>query len=85
MKELVALIPETRRKLLLYLCGHCHEDRLRTILRISQEAHLAYITTKKVLREFESLGLVKVYDVGRARVVVPTEKLKTLCDALKDQ
>ena len=83
MKELVALIPETRRKLLLYLCEHCHEDRLRTILRISQEAHLAYITTKKVLREFESLGLVKVYDVGRARVVVPTEKLKDICEMLQ--
>ena len=84
MRELVALIPETRRKLLLFLCEHCHEDRLRTILRISQEVHLAYITTKKVLKEFESFGLVKVYDVGRAKVVVPAEKLRELCDTLKE-
>jgi len=84
MKELLALLPETRRKLLLFLCEHRNEDKLRTLLHISQEAQLAYITTKKVLREFESLGLVKIYVVGRgrARVVVPTEKLKEVCDAL---
>ena len=84
MKELLALLPETRRKLLLFLCEHRNEDKLRTLLHISQEAQLAYITTKKVLREFESLGLVKIYVVGRgrARVVVPTEKLKELCEIL---
>ena len=82
MRELLALIPETRRRLLLFLCEHRHEDRLRTLLHISQEAQLAYVTTKKVLREFESLGLVKIYVVGRgrARVVVPTEKLKEVCN-----
>ena len=84
MRELLALIPKTRGKLLLFLCEHKDEDKLRTLLHISQEAQLAYITTKKVLREFESLGLVKIYVVGRgrARVVVPTEKLKEVCDAL---
>jgi len=86
MKELLALLPETRRKLLLFLCEHRNEDKLRTLLHISQEAQLAYVTTKKVLREFESLGLVKIYVVGRgrARVVVPTEKLKDLCAKLQD-
>ena len=34
------------------------------------------------MKEFEALGLVKVYEVGRAKVVVPTEKLKEVCDAL---
>ena len=86
MKELLALIPETRRKLLLFLCEHRNEDKLRTLLHISQEAQLAYITTKKVLREFESLGLVKIYVVGRgrARVVVPTDKLKEVCGVLEE-
>jgi len=85
MKELLALIPETKRKLLLFLCEHRNEDKLRTLLHISQEAQLAYITTKKVLREFESLGLVKIYVVGRgrARVVVPTEKMKDICEMLQ--
>ncbi|RLF09258.1 MAG: hypothetical protein DRJ98_08400 [Thermoprotei archaeon] len=80
MKELATLLPESKRKLLLYLCEHKDEFRLRTIRRISQEAHLAYITTKKVLREFEALGLVRVYVVGRAKVIVPTEKLKKMCE-----
>jgi len=86
MKELLALLPETKRKLLLFLCEHRNEDKLRTLLHISQEARIAYVTTKKVLREFESLGLVKIYVVGRgrARVVVPTEKLKDLCAKLQD-
>jgi len=86
MKELLALIPETKRKLLLFLCEHRHDDKLRTLLHISQEARMAYVTTKKVLREFESLGLVKIYVVGRgrARVVVPTEELKDLCAKLQD-
>jgi len=85
MRELLALIPETKRELLLFLCEHKDEDRLRTLLHISQEAQLAYVTTKKVLREFESLGLVKIYVVGRgrARVVMPTEKLKEVCNALQ--
>ena len=30
--------------------------------------------------EFEAFGFVKIYEVGRAYVVVPTEKLKTLCE-----
>jgi len=84
MKELLALVPETRRKLLLFLCEHRNEDRLRTLLRISQEAHMAYITTKKALHEFELLGFVKIYEAGRAKVVVPTERLKDLCAKLQD-
>ena len=84
MKELLALLPESRRKLLLFLCEHRDEFRLRTLSRISQEVCMAYITTKKALHEFESLGFVKVYEVGRAKVVVPTEKLKDLCAKLQD-
>jgi len=82
MKELLALIPETRRKLLLFLCKHRDEFRLRTLSRISQEVQLSFRTTEKTVKEFEALGLVKVYEVGRAKVVVPTEKLKEVCDAL---
>jgi len=85
MKELLALIPETRRKLLLYLCEHRNEDRLRTLFRISQEARLSYLTTRKTLKKFESSGLVKVYVVGRAKVVVPTEKLKKICEILQKE
>jgi len=84
MKELLALIPETRRKLLLFLCEHRDEFRLRTFSRISQEAQLAFATTVKVMGQFEALGFVKVYEVGRAKVVVPTERLKDLCANLQD-
>ena len=82
MKELLALLPESRRKLLLFLCEHRDEFRLRTLSHISQEVRLSFRTTEKTVKEFEALGLVKVYEVGRAKVVVPTEKLKEVCDAL---
>jgi len=89
MRGLLALIPETKRKLLLFLCEHRDElrlrsddFRLRTIFGISEETGMAYITVRKAVREFESLGLVRVYKAGRAKVVVPTEKLKEVCDAL---
>jgi len=84
MKELLALIPESRRKLLLFLCEHRNEFRPRTLSRISQEVQLAFATTVRVMKKFEALGFVKVYEVGRAKVVVPTEKLKDLCAKLQD-
>jgi len=90
MKELLALLPETRRKLLLFLCEHRDEFRLRsddfrlrTIFGISEETGMAYITVRGAVKEFESLGLVRVYKAGRARVVVPTDKLKEVCEVLQ--
>jgi len=50
---------------------------------ISHELRLSHLTIRKIVEEFESLGLVKVYDVGRAKVVVPTEKLKDICEMLQ--
>jgi len=54
MKELLALLPETRRKLLLFLCEHRDEFRLqsddfrlRTIFGISEETGMAFITVRK--------------------------------------
>ena len=32
--------------------------------------------------EFKAFGFVKIYEVGRAYVVVPTEKLKALCEQI---
>jgi len=82
MKELLALLPETKRKLLLFLCEHRNEDRLRTFRQISLQTRLTYPTVRNAMFEFEAFGFVKVYEVGRAYVVVPTEKLKEVCDAL---
>jgi len=83
MKELLALLPETRRKLLLFLCERRDEDRLRTIQHISEEVKLSFHTTRKIVYEFASLGLVKVYEVGRVKIVVPTDKLKEVCEVLE--
>ena len=82
MKELVALLPETRRKLLLYLCRNY--EKPQSIKHIAEGAGLNFHTAKKIVSQFESAGLVRVYVVGRVRVVVPTEKLKALCGALKE-
>jgi len=82
MKELLALLPETRRKLLLFLCEHRHEDRLQTFRQISLQTRLTYPTVRNAMFEFEAFGFVKIYEVGRAYVVVPTEKLKALCEQI---
>ena len=47
---------------------------------ISHELRVSHLTIRKIVEEFESLGFVRVYDVGKAKVVVPTEKLKELCN-----
>jgi len=44
---------------------------------------LSFHTTRKIVYEFVSLGLVRVYEVGRVKIVVPTEKLKEVCEVLE--
>jgi len=82
MKELLALLPESRRRLLLFLCEHKDEDKLRTFRQISLQTQLSFITVRNAMFEFKAFGFVKIYEVGRAYVVVPTEKLKTLCEQI---
>ena len=82
MKELLALLPESRRKLLLFLCEHRHDDKLRTFRQISLQTQLTYPTVRNAMFEFKAFGFVKVYEVGRAYVVVPTERLKALCEQM---
>jgi len=87
MKELLALIPENRRKFLELLCMMQREQgefKPLSLTMISHELRVSHLTIRKIVEEFESLGFVKVYDVGKAKVVIPTEKLRALCDALKD-
>ena len=87
MKELVALIPENRRKFIELLCMMKEQKEFKplSLSMISHELRLSHLTIRKIVEEFESLGFVKIYDVGRARVVVPTERLRELCNTLKDQ
>jgi len=79
MKEVLALIPENRRKFLAFLCEN---DAPHSLSQISHELRLSHITTRKIAYEFEALGFVKIYDIGKAKVVVPTEKLKEVCNTL---
>ena len=84
MEGVVALLSESKKKLLVFLCEHLRDERLRAIKHIAEGAGLNFHTAKKIVSQFESAGLVRVYVVGRVRVVVPTEKLRELCDALKE-
>jgi len=79
MKELVALIPENRRKFLAFLCEN---DAPHSLSQISHSLRLSHQTTRKIAYEFEALGFVKIYDIGRAKIVMPAEKLKELCEML---
>ncbi|RLF93925.1 hypothetical protein DRN52_05825 [Thermococci archaeon] len=81
MKELVALIPENRRKFLAFLCEN---DAPHSLSQISHELRLSHLTTRKIAEQFELLGFVKIYFIGRAKIVVPTEKLKELCEMLAE-
>jgi len=79
MKELLTLIPEKRRKFLAFLCEN---DALHSLSQISHSLRLSHVTTRRIAYEFQSLGFVKIYDIGRAKIVMPTEKLKEVCNAL---
>ena len=80
MRELLTLIPENRRKFLAFLCEN---DAPHSLSQISHELRLSHLTTRKIAYEFEALGFVKIYDIGRAKVVMRTEKLKEVCNALQ--
>ena len=81
MRELLTLIPENRRKFLAFLCEN---DAPHSLSQISHELRLSHLTTRKIAYEFQSLGLVKIYDIGKAKVVVPTEKFKEVCNAFNE-
>jgi len=81
MKELLTLIPENRRKFIAFLCEN---DAPHSLSQISHELRLSHLTTRRIAYEFEALGFVKIYDIGRAKIVVPTEKLKELCEMLAE-
>jgi len=79
MKELVALIPENRRKFIAFLCEN---DEPHSLSQISHSLNLSFVTTRKIAYEFASLGFVKIYDIGKAKIVMRTKKLKEVCNAL---
>ena len=73
MRGLVALIPENRRKFLAFLCEN---DAPHSLSQISHSLRLSHLSIRKIAHEFASLGFVKIYDIGRAKIVMRTEKLK---------
>jgi len=81
MKELVALIPENRRKFIELLCEN---DAPHSLSQISHSLRISHLTTRKIAYEFVALGFVKIYNIGKAKVVVPTEKLKELCNSMEN-
>ena len=81
MKELLTLIPENRRKFIKFLCKN---DAPHSLSQISHELRLSHLTTRKIAEQFELLGFVKIYFIGRAKVVLRTEKLKEVCNAFNE-
>ena len=69
------------KTVLRYLCSCRNDGRPRTIQHISKEAKLSFHTVKKiVLKELAPMGYVKVYEIGRVKIIVPTDKLKEVCN-----
>ena len=84
MRDLLTLLPETRKKVLRYLCELRKEGRVQTPWHISKEVGLSYLTTRKIiLKELVPMGYVKVYEIGRVKIIVPTDKLKEVCEVLE--
>ena len=79
MRELLALIPENRRNFLAFLCEN---DAPHSLSQISHSLRLSHLTTRKIAEQFELLGFVKIYFIGRAKIVMRTGKLKGLCEML---
>jgi len=79
MKELLALLPENRRKFLTFLCEN---EEPHSLSQISHSLNLSFVTTRKIAYEFASLGFVKIYDIGKAKIVMRSKKLKEVCDTL---
>jgi len=52
MEELVALIPENRRKFLAFLCEN---NAPHSLSQISHSLRLVHLTTRKIAYEFEAL------------------------------
>jgi len=77
MKELLTLIPENRRKFIAFLCEN---DAPHSLSQISHSLRLSHLTIRKIAYEFEALGFVKIYFIGRAKIVMRTEKLKEVCN-----
>ena len=86
MKELVALIPENRRKFLEFMCMMKEQKEFKplSLSMISHELRMSHLTIRKIVAEFESLGFVRIYEVGKAKVALPTEKLKDICEMLSE-
>ena len=59
--------------------------RLRTSAEISRATGLPHKTVRRIVKELEKAKLVEVQEVGKARVIVPTEEMLELCKRLREE
>jgi len=98
IKALYNLLDYNKRRLIRLICENIGESKefsalvdphkvsVNTLLHltgIARKLEISHLTASKLVKELEQQGLVEIYEVGKAKIVMPTQKLKEICKALK--
>jgi len=54
------------------------------LTKITRELEISAPTASRMVKEFQQAGLLTVHEVGRAKIIMPTPKMKEICEALKE-
>ena len=98
IKALYNLLDYNKRRLIQLICENIGESKefsalvdphtvsMHTLLHltgIARKLEISHLTASKLVKELEQHGLVEIYEIGKAKIVMPTGKLKEICEALK--
>ena len=98
MKELYLLLDEKHRKFIELLCANSiHREKqisecmkkaempkLLHFTRVVRELDISHVTTRKLVRKFEQLGLIVTTEIGRSKIILPTTKLWKIWEEVKE-
>ena len=98
IKALFNLLDYKKRRIIQLICENIgdskefstlvdpHTVSMHTLLHltgIARKLVISHLTASKLVKELEKQELVEVYEVGKAKIVIPTQKLKAICEALR--
>jgi len=97
VKELYLLLDEKHRKFIELLCSNSDKEKrvdkclkhsempnLLHLHRVSKELDISPVTTRKLVRRFERLGLIVTTEIGRSKIILPTTKLWKIWEEVKE-
>jgi len=99
VKALFALLDERRQAIIRLICEHIRESKkcrdltnprkigettFLYLTGICKRTGMSHITVSKIVQEFQEAGLVEIYEIGRAKILMPTSVMLEICEALKE-